>query len=60
MHVDRDDMSAKFWLDPIILAENHGFGRKELREIERIILDNLEVLGNEWDSFCGPANNRNT
>jgi hypothetical protein len=60
MHVDRDNMSAKFWLDPITLAENHGFGRRELREIERIILDNLEVLRNEWDSFCGPANNRNT
>ena len=37
MHVDRGDMSAKFWLDPIALAENHGYSRKELRDIERIM-----------------------
>jgi len=52
MHVDRDDMSAKFWLDPVALAENHGYSRKELRDIERIIGENLETLRNEWDAFC--------
>jgi len=52
-HVDRENMSAKFWLDPdISLAENRGFSRKELRDIERIIRDNLETLRHEWDAFC--------
>jgi hypothetical protein len=32
MHVDREKMSAKFWLDPdVSLAENYDFNRKELR-----------------------------
>jgi hypothetical protein len=54
-HVDRENMSAKFWLDPnISLAENYGFNRKELRDVERISHDNLEVLRNEWDAFCHP------
>ncbi|GJQ40092.1 MAG: hypothetical protein JETCAE02_25040 [Anaerolineaceae bacterium] len=52
MHVDRGGMSAKFWLDPIALAENHGYSRKELRGIERIMVENLETLRNEWDAFC--------
>ena len=53
MHVDRDAKSAKFWLDPdVLLATNHGFRRKELRDIERIIRQNLEILKHEWDSFC--------
>ncbi len=53
MHVDRENMSAKFWLDPdVSLAKNYGFKRKELRNIERIIRDNLERLRNEWDAFC--------
>jgi hypothetical protein len=30
VHVDRDDESAKFWLDPVALARNHGFGPVEL------------------------------
>ncbi|MCZ7673156.1 MAG: DUF4160 domain-containing protein [Chloroflexi bacterium] len=53
MHVDRDTMSAKFWLDPdVSLATNHGFSRKELRDIERITRDNLEELKHAWDAFC--------
>jgi hypothetical protein len=53
MHVDRETRSAKFWIDPYIaLADNHGYSRKELRDIERIIHENLEVLRNEWDTFC--------
>ena len=54
-HVDRDKLSAKFWFDPdVSLANNHGFNRKELRNIERIVRENLETLRNEWDSFCNP------
>lgn len=55
MHVDREKMSVKFWLDPdASLADNYGFSRKELRDIERIMRDNLEKLRNEWDAFCHP------
>ncbi len=48
MHIDREQMSAKFWLDPdVSLAENYGYGRKELRDIERLTRENLETLRNE-------------
>jgi hypothetical protein len=54
MHVDRENMSAKIWLDPTVsLADNHGYSRRELREIERIAIENLETLRNEWNNFCG-------
>jgi hypothetical protein len=54
MHVDRESMSAKFWLDPVVsLVESHGYSRKELRDIEKIATENLEILRNEWDTFCG-------
>lgn len=53
MHVDRESMSAKIWLDPVVsLADNHGYSRRELREVERIAAENLETLRNEWDNFC--------
>jgi len=55
-HVDRENISAKFWIDPdVALAENYGYSRRELRELERIIRQNLEILRNEWDTFCGSA-----
>ena len=54
MHVDRESNSVKFWLDPeVLMAENHGYSRKELRAIERIARENLEILRNEWNRFCG-------
>ena len=53
MHVNRENRSARFWLDPdVLLDENRGYGRKELRDIERIMRNNLELLRNEWDEFC--------
>ena len=54
MHIDRENMSAKFWIDPdVSLATNYGFSRKELREIEKITSESLEKLKYEWDKFCG-------
>ena len=53
MHVDRESMSAKIWLDSVVsLAANHGYNRRELREIERTATENLDTLRNEWDAFC--------
>lgn len=54
MHVDCENRSAKFWLDPdVTLAENRGYSRKELRDIERMTRENLERLRHAWDAFCG-------
>jgi hypothetical protein len=54
VHVDRENRSAKFWLDPdVVLAANHGYNQKELRDIERILREHLETLRHEWDAFCG-------
>ena len=53
MHVDRENSSAKFWLDPdVTLVTNRGYGRQELRAIERTMRAHLEVLRHEWDTFC--------
>ena len=53
MYVDREDMSAKFWLDPdVSLEESHGYNRRELRDVERITREYLETLRNEWNAFC--------
>jgi len=55
MHVQRDRQRAKFWLDPVSLAENDGFRSKELREIERLIVAHVDVLRREWDEHCDGA-----
>ncbi|MDQ2998339.1 MAG: DUF4160 domain-containing protein [Chloroflexota bacterium] len=57
MHVDHGALSVKLWLDPDIrVADNHGYSRRELREIERIAREHVEQLRDEWDRFCTGAN----
>jgi hypothetical protein len=43
VHVDQDDRSAKFWLNPIGLARNLGFKPKELRVIDRLLVENEAI-----------------
>lgn len=34
IHVRRDGLMAKFWINPVRLAVNIGYSARELREIE--------------------------
>jgi Domain of unknown function (DUF4160) len=52
IHVDRDDQSAKFWLEPVALARNLGFSPAELRRIQRFVIENRNLLSEKWhESF---------
>lgn len=55
MHVTRDTLSAKYWLDPVSLERNQGFSRRELNDIERVVDENLDELRRKWDDYCGTA-----
>jgi hypothetical protein len=46
--VDRDELSAKFWLAPVMLARNLGFGPAELRKIERLVIKHRQELLEAW------------
>jgi hypothetical protein len=45
VHVRRDRQQAKFWLAPVSLAWNHGFGARELNDPS---LDRRARAGNHW------------
>lgn len=53
VHVDRDRLSAKFWLNPITLARNLGFSSRELRQVERIVGENQVKLLEAWNGYFG-------
>ena len=54
VHVESGDGEAKYWLDPIALERNRGFGKKDLNRIEQIIEDHVDLLRNAWDGFFNP------
>jgi hypothetical protein len=53
VHVDRDALSAKFWIHPVSLARNLGFKPKELRAIERLLVENEAALLAAWQEHSG-------
>ncbi len=53
VHVDRDTQSAKFWLAPVALAWNLGFGPTELRKVQRVIEEREEKLLEAWHDYFG-------
>jgi hypothetical protein len=53
VHIDREDLSAKFWLVPVSAAANFGFSARELRLIEALVTENKRMLIREWNDFFG-------
>jgi len=54
VHVQRERMLCKFWLEPVELARNREFGERELRRIRQLIESNLTGIRKAWDEHCNP------
>jgi len=53
VHVRREDMVAKFWLNPVVLQRAGGFSRAELNHIATLVAENCEYLRERWYEFFG-------
>jgi hypothetical protein len=49
VHVAKDGNEAKFWLSPVRIAREGRFRASDLRDIERIVKENLNFLLNAWE-----------
>jgi Domain of unknown function (DUF4160) len=49
IHVEQAERYAKFWLEPIELAEARGFRGSELRELYSIIEEHRDKFIIAWD-----------
>lgn len=48
IHVKRDRLIAKFWLEPVAFANNHGFADHELKQVERLTIKHQATLLKAW------------
>ena len=53
VHVRRERMVAKFWLDPVVLERPGGFRAHELDEIGRLVQSHRDILLEKWNEFFG-------
>ena len=51
VHVRRENMVAKFWIDPVALQKAGGFSRTELNKIARLVNEKREYLLERWYEF---------
>ncbi len=53
VHVDRQEASAKFWLQPVRLASSIRYSNRELRTIEEMVSENETMLVKGWHDYFG-------
>ena len=51
IHVQRDRMLAKFWLNPVSIAGSTRFSPRDLRKIEELVVENKDTLMESWNEY---------
>ncbi len=51
IHIERDDSLAKFWIDPVRLQSSGGFSRNEITKIQKIVIENQQLLLEAWNAY---------
>jgi hypothetical protein len=51
IHIECENMKAKFWLSPVRLQNSGGFSRSEINRIQRLVEENRESLLRGWNEF---------
>ncbi len=53
VHIDRDDLSAEFWLNPIGQARNFGFNEREIRKLKSLVTKHQQEFLEAWYEYFG-------
>ena len=51
IHIKRDNLFAKFWLNPVRLQNGGRFSQRELRAIRRIIESHQDTFIKAWNDY---------
>ena len=51
VHVERDNDTAKIWLNPVRLQESHGFPRTEMNKILKLVEENRTLMLRSWNEY---------
>ena len=51
IHIRREAMVAKFWLDPVALERTGGFSRRDLNAIAKLVEQNAVKFLESWHEF---------
>ena len=52
VHVERDNKTAKFWINPVRLERSGKFARSEINKIQALVENNVALLMVKWNERC--------
>lgn len=53
IHVQRERLLAKFWLQPVSFASSSGFAAHELKNLIGLVEEHQQALVEAWNEFFG-------
>ena len=53
IHVRKAGGYAKFWIEPVELDFSKGIKTQDLALVEKIIIENLNIIKEKWHDFFG-------
>lgn len=53
IHVSRDNLIAKLWLNPVRLARSGGFRPADIRRIQSMVENSQDILLEAWHDYFG-------
>jgi len=53
IHVRLGDATAKFWLNPVQVADSYGFTAKKLRQLAAIVEQRRDTIERAWHEHFG-------
>lgn len=53
IHIDKGGNTIKFWLDPVAVARNIGFGARDVGVIARKVQEERDNFLEAWNGYFG-------
>jgi hypothetical protein len=53
VHVVKDGMSLKVWLESVVVARNIGYNNREVERLMAVIVEHREEWTEAWNDFFG-------
>lgn len=51
VHIQEGSKLAKFWLDPVKLADSNGFRAHELTRMAKLVAEHKETIHKAWHEY---------
>ena len=53
IHIEQGDSVAKYWLEPVRLANSYGFRSQQLNRLRLLVIEHRKTFQEAWNAHFG-------